>query len=177
MGTVALFEQLQRLDALCRINDRGLPAEKKVVENWVGVGFRINNISLITKMEDIAEILPPPDTSRVPGVKDWVVGLANVRGSLMPVLDMKAFLFGEATVFSKQSRVLVIKKLGMITSLLVEEVYGLRRFNPELMKENIDESVGEISEYLAGTVNEQMNKWNIFSVEKLVKDEKFIRVV
>ena len=47
---------------------------------------------LLTRMGEVSEILDPPDYTRVPGVKDWVVGIANVRGSLLPLMDLKGFV-------------------------------------------------------------------------------------
>ena len=128
-------------------------------------------------MDEITEILPPPDTIRVPGVKYWVKGLANVRGSLMPVLDMKAFLFGETILLSKESRVLIINVLGVAAGLLVEEVYGLRRFKPEEHIKDSDPNDNLVNHYLAGVFVDQLRRWNVFSVEKLVKTDHFIRGV
>ena len=85
------FEILRDLDARCRRNSSGLPVAKAVVDDWIGIGFAINDIPLIAKMDEVSEILPPPETIRVPGVAYWVKGLANIRGSLMPVLDMNSF--------------------------------------------------------------------------------------
>ena len=56
---------------------------------------------LLAKMDDVSEILPPPETIRVPGVTHWVNGLANIRGSLMPILDMNGFLYGQTNQHSQ----------------------------------------------------------------------------
>jgi len=168
---------LQSLDERCRKNASGLPVNRKVSEDWVGIGFSLNGIPLIAKMNEVSEILSPPQTIRVPGVKHWVTGLANIRGNLMPVLDMKAFLFGEATLVKKESRVLIINLMGMAAGLLVEEVYGLRRFKPEDHLKEADIGVSAMKEYLNGMFIDQVRKWNVFSVEKLIKTDQFIRVV
>ncbi len=177
MAITAPFELLQSLDNRCRKNASGLPVNRAVVEDWIGIGFKVNDISLLAKMDEITEILPSPETIRVPGVKYWVKGLANVRGSLMPVLDMKAFLFGETTFLGKESRVLIINVLGVTAGLLVEEVYGLRRFKPEEYIKDSDPNENTINHYLSGVFVDQVRRWNVFSVEKLVKDDQFIRVV
>ena len=168
---------LQSLDERCRANASGLPVNRKVSDDWIGIGFSLNGIDLLAKMDEVSEILPPPQTIRVPGVKHWVLGLANIRGSLMPVLDMNAYLFGEATLVKKQSRVLIINLMGVAAGLLVEEVYGLRRFKPEDHLNEADTRASAVKEYLNGIFVDQVRKWNVFSVEKLVKTDQFIRVV
>ncbi len=177
MPITSPFEILNRLDQRFRKNSSGLPVAKAVVDDWIGIGFAINDIPLIAKMDDVSEILPPPETIRVPGVAPWVKGLANIRGSLMPVLDMNGYLYGKPTNIRKESRILIINKLGIVAGLLVDEVYGLRRFKPEEHQKQIKQDAGSVGEYLAGTFVDQVRRWNVFSVEKLARTEQFLRVV
>ncbi len=177
MPITSPFELLSAIDQRCHNNSSGLPVAKAVVDDWIGIGFSLNGISLLAKMDDVSEILPPPPTIRVPGVTYWVKGLANIRGSLMPVLDMRAFLYGEATDIRKESRIMIINKLGIVAGLLVDEVYGLRRFKPEDHQPEIRQDAGSMGEFLVGTFADQARSWNVFSVEKLARAEHFLRVV
>ena len=177
MPITSPFELLTKLDHRWRNNSCGLPVATEVIDDWIGIGFAINEVPLLAKMDDVSEILPPPETIRVPGVTHWVKGLANIRGSLMPVLDMNEFLYGKPTKIRKESRILVINKLGVVAALLVDEVYGLRRFKPEERQQNVNQETGSIGTYLAGTFVDQVRRWNIFSVEKLARTEHFLRVV
>lgn len=177
MPITSPFEILTKLEARFRKNASGLPVAQAVIDDWIGIGFAINDIPLIAKMDDVSEILPPPETIRVPGVAPWVKGLANIRGNLMPVLDMNGYLYGKPTNIRKESRILIINKLGIVGGLLVDEVYGLRRFKPEEHQKQTREDAGSVGEYLAGTFVDQVRRWNVFSVEKLARAEQFLRVV
>lgn len=177
MPITSPFEILKELDSRCRKNSAGLPVAKAVVDDWIGIGFLIRDIPLLAKMDDVSEILPPPETIRVPGVTHWVKGLANVRGNLMPVLDMNGFLYGESTKIRKESRILVINKSDVVAGLLVDEVFGLRRFKPEEHKQEVMQDAGTIGAYLSGIFVDQVRRWNVFSVRKLTRAEDFLRVV
>ena len=177
MPITSPFEILKELDSRCRKNSAGLPVAKTVVDDWIGIGFLIRDIPLLAKMDDVSKILPPPETIRVPGVTHWVKGLANVRGNLMPVLDMNGFLYGEPTKIRKESRILVINKSGVVAGLLVDEVFGLRRFKPEEHKQEVLQDAGTIGDYLSGIFVDQVRRWNVFSVRKLTRAEHFLRVV
>lgn len=177
MQITSPFETLRELDRRCRENSSGLPVASGIIDDWLGIGFSIHGVALIARMDDVSEILPPPEMIRVPGAVDWVRGLANIRGNLMPILDMNGFLYDEATEFRKQTRILIINKLGVIAGLLVDEVFGLRRFKPEELQQEIDQDTGSLSAYLAGIFDDQVRRWNVFSVEKLARDEPFLRVV
>ena len=177
MSVTYPFELLQVLDSRWRANASGLPVSKSVDEDWIGIGFRIFDLPLLVKMDDVTEILPLPPTIRMPGVKFWVLGLANIRGALMPVLDIKAFLSGEATKLGKNSRILISNKNGLTAGLLVEEVFGLRRFKRDEHVSDSSVEMGSIRNYLSGVFVGQAREWNVFSVEKLVDTEDFLRVV
>lgn len=177
MPITSPFETLKELDRRCRTNSSGLPVASGVIDDWLGIGFAINGIPLIARMDDVSEILPPPDMIRVPGVIGWVKGLANIRGNLMPILDMKEFLYNEPTEFHKQTRILIVNKLGVIAGLLVDEVYGLRRFKPEELQQEVEQEAGSMTDFLAGIFVDQVRRWNVFSVEKLARAEQFLRVV
>ena len=177
MSIASPYELLKQLDSRCRQNSSGLPVARGVIEDWLGIGFALNDVPLLVRMDEIEEILPMPETIRVPGVKGWVIGLANIRGSLMPVLDMNAYLGGAATQLRKQSRVLVINNQSIVAALLVDEVFGLRRFKPEERRDEVAADLGALGEYLSGVFVDQVRRWNIFSVARLTGDEPFIRVV
>ena len=71
----------------------------------------------------------PSVVTRVPGAKAWIRGIANVRGQLLPVVDLRAFLGGGTTNTDRSTRVLVAHHREVPAGLLVDEVLGFRRFN------------------------------------------------
>ena len=177
MAELSPFVLLQRYDQRCRANARGLPSGEIVEDDWVGISFVLSGKPLLAKMSDVTEILPPPDTIRVPGVKNWVCGIANVRGTLMPILDMKAFLDGAPARRKKENRVLVINKNNIMAGLLVEEVSGMRRFKPDAKKQTMLPDMGRLEPYLDGVFGDNQTRWSVFSVEKLVTNDRFLKVV
>jgi twitching motility protein PilI len=177
MNAFTPFALLQEYDQRCRKHAQGLPTDAKVVDDWVGIGFKVAGKRLIAPMSEVAEILPPPEIVRVPGVLRWVKGMANIRGNLMPVLDMNNFLNSQAIYKRSDSRVLIIDRYGVVAALLVEEVFGLRRFKPDMRKELDTSGSGALEPYLDGAFNDDQNEWFIFSVDKLVQHEQFLKVV
>lgn len=177
MGSSSPFQVLLDYDQRCRVNARGLPKGPVVEKDWVGIGFSLGGKKLVAKMSDVTEILPIPATVRVPGVQSWVRGIANIRGNLLPVLDMKAYLTGAFSDSAKERRILVINKQNVVAGLLVEEVFGMRRFKPDLLKEPATQDMGALEPYLEGVFNDAQFQWRVFSMEKLVTHEKFLRLV
>lgn len=177
MSIASPFDLLQALDRRCRKNSAGLPMATEEENVWMGIGFSLEGVNLVARMDDVSEILAPPETIRVPGVRQWIRGLANVRGTLMPVIDLKRFLMGRGVASAKDSRVLIINKSGLDAALLVDQVHGMRRFKEDEMQQEAEVELAQLKEYLSGCFESNDQQWNVFSMEKLVADEKFLQAV
>ncbi len=143
-------------------------------DKWIGVGFRIGGNRLIAAMSDIKEIFELPVFTTVPGVKSWVIGVANVRGSLLPIIDLKGYILDKDIIKRHKGRVLVITYKGFHTGLLVEEIYGMRHFleADEVNEENPDLD-GTIKPYIEKNYRQGDEFWPVFSFEKMIHDDRF----
>jgi hypothetical protein len=74
MSITSPFELLSKLDSRFRRNSSGLPVAKAVITDWIGIGFSINELPLLAKMDDVSEILPTTDDSSTGGnpLGKWV---------------------------------------------------------------------------------------------------------
>ena len=107
-----------------------LPEQEGAHDIWDGLVFSVAGVRLACAMDEVSEMLPYHERiTRVPGAKPWMLGLANVRGSLLPVIDLQAYCGGKAVVPSKSARVLVLRLRGLVAGLLVPSVQGMRHFS------------------------------------------------
>ncbi len=60
-------------------------AQHQEAQEWLGV--RVGPFGLLLPAMAARELLDPPPTARLPHTPLWFVGLANVRGALVPVVD------------------------------------------------------------------------------------------
>jgi twitching motility protein PilI len=95
---------------------------------WAGVIFRIGESRLACNVNRVHEFLPIPAFTPVPGTKPWILGLANVRGDLLTIVDLAWFLNGERSEISMRTRLLAASLRGRPVGLLVDEVFGQRHF-------------------------------------------------
>jgi twitching motility protein PilI len=97
-------------------------------EEWSGVTFGIGDARMACNISRISEILPCPQSTPVPGAKPWIIGLANVRGELLTVVDLCWFLTGERTPLTTRTRLLTTTLNKAPLGLLIDEVFGQRHF-------------------------------------------------
>ena len=170
------YALLKEIEARSRVKALGLPQQVEMQRTWSGIGFRIGDMLLVSPLDEVSEILIYPSLTRVPQAKNWVRGIANVRGQLMPIVDLRGYIEGDLTSTGRRSRVLVVRHDKLIVGLLVDEALGLRHFFEE-------ERVGRLSsvptlyqEYVIGGYKQANTQWGVFSVRNLVASQKFMDV-
>lgn len=173
MNTSNPFDFLQELEQRTLEGASSLPAVDQESDTWVGVGFRIGESRLIADMSAVKEILDLPEYTVVPGVKSWVVGVANVRGSLLPILDIKSYLLGENIKNRKKGRVIVIEYKGFNTGLIVEEVFGMRHFHENDVLADAPQVPEALSPYVDKVFQRDEESWPVFDFNELEQDEHF----
>ena len=172
MNTGDPFDLLLDIERRCQASASGLPTLDQIEDEWVGVGFRIGEDKLIAPMSEIEEILELPDYTYVPGVKSWMVGVANVRGGLLPLMDLKGFILGEDIKQRKNGRVIVIDYKGFNTGVIVEEVYGMKHFMNKDQSNTIPVLHENVSKYVAMAFNQEGDSWPVFSFQSMTQDER-----
>lgn len=123
------FELLARLEA--QIRAARIDLVVGTAENWTGLGFRLGAEWLLAPQDEVREVIPPPSLTRVPNARAWLLGIANVRGSLLTVVDLHQVLGQDPVPPQRAQRVLVLKSARLPIGFLVDEVSGYRPFQPE----------------------------------------------
>ncbi|MFT7413731.1 MAG: twitching motility protein PilI [Methylophagaceae bacterium] len=143
---------------------------------WTAIGFRVAQENLLIPLNEAREIfIVPTQISPVPHAQPWVFGIANLRGELLPLFDLKYFLYGQATKVNKRSRIVVTNNAQLYAGLLLDEVFGLKHFQHEPKSESItSHTPTPISPYITGSISQQDLHWDIFSFNKLIADQRFL---
>jgi len=142
---------------------------------WIGVGFRLGSDHFVADRAEVKEVLSVPEsTTRVPGAKSWLRGIANVRGQLITVVDLKAFLGGGISMPDRRSRVLVVSSRDVPTGLLVDEVLGFRRFNASDYRTDAITPIIRCDGYIEGSYRRGAEAWPYFRLSKLLADGQFL---
>jgi len=131
---------------------------------------------LVTLMADITEVMHCPKLARVPGAKSWLLGIANLRGALLPVVNLQGFLRGQSAVLDRDSRVLVIEQDEILSGLAVEEVFGVKHFLEDQRLPDAGVSQNWLSPYVVGSFSVNGEIWEVFDVHVLIAAPAFMQV-
>jgi len=146
----------------------------RVSKEWSGVTFSIGDTHMACNINRIGEILPCPQATPVPGAKPWIIGLANVRGELLTVVDLCWFLTGVRTPLTARSRLLATSLNKAPIGLLIDEVFGQRHFlDTDAVPAQLDEDSA-----LDGIVSKQHNlgseSWKELDLDQLFNSAEFL---
>ncbi len=147
-------------------------------QSWLGLGFRLAERWFLAPRGDMREILRPMPYTRIPGAKPWLFGLANVRGNLLPLIDLRRFLGLPAAPVTRSTRLLVFSDERIPAGFMVDEVAGFRRFGTadqrhELIQDDIGRDAAWAAPYLLGAFVREGQGWPVFSLVKLVHSPEF----
>lgn len=151
----------------------GLPEQLDAAGTWRGVGYRIGKRRLASSFDEVVEILPMPPVTPVPGAQGWMLGVANIRGSLLPIVDLKQFLEGERTVLHEGQRVLVVRQPGGDVAVTIDELYGQRSFSDEQEISTDELSDGRYAHFVDRGYQLADQPWAIFSLDRLARTPEF----
>lgn len=175
-GADEIYELLARLERRARTHARGIPEQLEIKATWSGIGFRVGTARLVAPLGVIREILKYPALTRVPGAKPWVKGIANVRGNLLPVIDLHGFLNDEVTPPRRSVRVLVVGRAGATAGLVVDEVLGMRQFFEEEFTADTAAMPAHVRPYAIGVYQRGEDCWGVVDLNALASGDAFIHV-
>ena len=151
----------------------GLPEQLDAPGLWRGVAYRVGSHRLASGFDEVVEILSMPTLTAVPGSQAWMLGVANVRGTLLPVVDLKQFLEGERTVLHDGQRVLVVRQSGGDVAITIDEMYGQRSFVDAQGIDVAPVADGRYAHFVDRAYRMNDQDWGVFSLDRLARTPEF----
>jgi len=175
------FDALQYLEdksrqfSLASLNNKAI-----VKESWQAIGCQVGHYNIAIDLHDVVEIAFCPPHTWVPGTKNWVNGLANIRGGLALIIDLKEYLGIGETKLTRASRVLFIRSQELFVGFLVDQVLGKKHFSADEKASNDEIYTTVKSRYFLSFIGNAYHQheqfWLDFQVKKLVTSQRFIDV-
>jgi twitching motility protein PilI len=172
---LSAFEILADYERRSLAHVAGAPEQTLAPGLWRGIGFRLGRRHLVAALGEVNELLAFTRVTPVPGTRAWLLGVASVRGNLIPLVDLKRFLTGEPGVLAEASRIVVVRQPGGHVGLLVDEVFGQRNFT-EQQRVEVDAAADDpIAPYIVANFALGDVHWSQFSMAALVRAAEFVQ--
>ncbi len=177
MGNQAIhpFEQLADYERLSLAHVAGEPEQIENQGIWRGICYRVGQRLFASSIGEISELLVPQPLTNVPGTHDWMLGIANVRGNLAPVVDLGRYLFGQRTQVTDRSRFLLVHQHGGNVALLVDEIVGQRSVSDDEREHGETEDDERVARFVTSIVTLGEQRIGIFSMNRLTRAPDFLQ--
>lgn len=160
--------------ALLRAMEAGLatggPGPAADAPGWSGLGFFVHGDAYLVALDQVREVAAVPALTRVPGAEPWLLGLSNLRGEVLPIVDLAALLGVGAAAAAAGNRVLVLNHADVPVGVLVESVAGLLEFGPaEQAHDQLGAEPGR-QDFVLGAFAREPYFWTVLSLRELITD-------
>jgi purine-binding chemotaxis protein CheW len=94
------------------------------------VGFRVGNETYGVRIAAVREIVRVPEITSVPNAPEIIEGVINLRGKIIPVMDLRK-RFGLAEIVTdKKNRILVVDLENKLLGLIVNSASEVLKISP-----------------------------------------------
>ena len=139
------------------------------------LGVMIGQTRWLLNLQEAGEIVSVGNITKVPLTQDWFLGLTNVRGNLISVVDLARFRGQAQTQIDKGSRVVAFApSLSFNSGLLVSRVLGLH--NVEEMKLQNTEANEATPWASKSYLDKESQVWTELNLALVVQDPQFLHV-
>ena len=138
------------------------------------LGVQAGSRLWLLNLSDSGEITPSPHLTPVPMTKHWFAGIANIRGGLYSVVDLSAFLGGDATPHNANVRLLLVgTRYGSNAALLVNRSLGLKNLE-SMTPAAADASLPTWAQETYADAEGRI--WHRLNLKELLADSDFMQI-
>jgi purine-binding chemotaxis protein CheW len=133
------------------------------------VVVRLGGSRYALPMEAVAEVGRPPSLTRVPGVPGWLAGVANWRGRVLAVLDLRSLLAAPTAPLDRRARLVVLNRHGVPVGLLTEGVEGTHLLDDEQVEPSLAHLPDTAAGLLAGQTTDTEGPCGVLDLDAVFR--------
>ena len=128
--------------------------------------FQLNEQQYALPIQETQEIIRMTPITRVPNTRHYVEGIINLRGSIVPVINLNKRLGLQVNDYDEATRIIVVEHDGQKVGMIVDNVHEVGRFTddeiepPAVAGDNVD--------YLKGVVKKGDRLWLLLNLAKVL---------
>lgn len=140
------------------------------LQRWVT--FELDNESYGISVSEVREVLRYSDIAPVPGAPDFVIGIINLRGNVVTVIDTRSRFGLSSTDVDDNTRIIIIDIEDQEVGILVDSVAEVVDLNVNAIEAAPNVGNEETSRYIQGVTSMDGNLLILVDVNKLLTDEE-----
>ncbi len=138
------------------------------------IRFMLDDILMAVPLSTALEIGRQPRITQLPNLPAWVLGVSNIRGEIISIVDLKAFFSMARPGLKRNQRFIIIHNAEMKTGIMVDRIIGI--YTPERIDTGTriqlyraaDAEKMAWTAYVSGVVSLEDTVMNILDTDRLL---------
>lgn len=149
-------------------------AEKQYIKFYLG------DISLVVPITGALEIGRLPEVTVLPNLPVWILGISNIRGEIVSIIDLKGFLEWPGQKQNRNPHFIIIHNKEMKVGCVVDRIMGIVSMNEDdaVLENNLQEKTSEevkLEPYISEVSVKEAETLYVLDVDKLLSDPRMRR--
>lgn len=115
--------------------------------------FMLGDETYCVDVRQAKEVMRMPGTTRVPNVPPFVVGVANLRGEIISILELHYFFGVEPKGKTRDARIIITDVSGENIGLMVDQVKDTLEIEEECIQEPLATLKGKLADCTQGQIS------------------------
>ena len=133
--------------------------------------FRLVRESYALETRYVREVYALKNLTPLPCTPQFVLGIVNVRGRIVPVLDLKKFFDLPEQGLTDLHRIILVKGDDLELGLLADVIVGVRTIPVDSLQPSLPTLTGIRADYLKGVTSERLV---VLDLERILADPKIV---
>ncbi len=164
-------EQQRILQARAQALAQDREPEREAGEHLEVLEFVLASENYALEISEIREVYPLKELTPLPCMPPFVLGIINVRGEILPVLDLKQFFDLPNKGLSDLNKVIILRRGDLEVGLLADVITGVRSLAVSDLQASLPTLAGSSADYLKGVTKEALI---VLDAAKILSDERII---
>lgn len=132
--------------------------------------FVLDKTKYAIPLDNVIEMATIPKITYVPNVPEWVRGVANMRGDILAIMELRSFIGISSLEQIETGRMLVVKnrRNSLMTGLIVDSVSGMRALSLNNIKSFSSPVANRVESFLQGLHNQDNETLVVLDLERLL---------
>ena len=136
------------------------------------VSFTVGKEKYGVHIGQVQEIIRMPEITHIPQTEDYIKGIINLRGNIIPIIDMRTRFNMDAKDYSELTRVIVLGILDKLVGIVVDSVSKVIELPENDIEDAPDIINGLSKEYIEGVGKMDDDMIIILDADKVLTAEE-----
>lgn len=152
----------------------GIMKETEDIRQLVTFGLGSEEFGI--EILSVQEIIRLPEITKVPQAPSYMEGVVNIRGSIVPVMNLRGRIDMERKDNSRETRVIVVSINEQIVGFIVDSVNEVLRISNDIVEPSPDMVQGVDTEYIVGIAKVEKRLVVLLDFEKIFSTNELKKI-